>query len=171
MAARIGETLLAFASAMTMLSLGQLNNGTVTMNNVIDFSKVVKARKAAEVFVDPLDHVKAIMAAGMEPNTSETFKRVKELLNSRNYIFQLTSKNFPLPASARNKVILFPKTKIAFILFDKNLKIVPPADWQVKLLSADKRLEPIAFIELISKYFETVEQNDHEKEFSASTKQ
>ena len=156
---------------MAMLSLGQLNNGTVTMSNVIDFSKVVKARKAAEVFVDPLDRVKAIMAAGMEPNTSETFKRVKELLHSRNYMFQLTSKKFPLPASARNKVILFPKTKIAFILFDKNLKISPPADWQVKLLSADKRLEPIAFIELISKYFETVEQNDHEKERSASTKE
>ncbi|KQQ49892.1 hypothetical protein ASF84_22050 [Pseudomonas sp. Leaf127] len=156
---------------MTKLSLGQLNNGTVTMSNVIDFSKVAKARKAAEVFVDPLDRVKAIMAAGIEPNTSETFKRVKELLHSRNYKFQLTSKIFPLPAAAKNKVILFPRTKTAFILFDKKLKISPPPDWQVKLLSADKRLEPIAFIELISKYFETLEQNDHEKERSISASQ
>ncbi|HDS1733670.1 hypothetical protein [Pseudomonas sp. BP8] len=141
------------------------------MSNVIDFSKVAKARKAAEAFVDPLDRVKAIMAAGLEPNTSETFKRVKELLHSRNYKFQLTSKNFPLPASAKNKVILFPKTKTAFILFDKKLKISAPPDWQVKLLSADKRLEPIAFIELISKYFETLEQNDHEKDRSISASQ
>lgn len=168
---RIGETLLAFASAMASFSSGRVNdNGTVTMSNVIDFSKVVKARKAAEVFVDPLDRVKAIMAAGMEPNTAETFKRVKELLHSRKYKLQLTSKDFPLPASAKNKVILFPKSKVAFVLFDKNLKISPPAEWKVKLLSADKRLEPIAFVELISKYFETEEQSEHEKERAASTK-